>query len=234
MRVRLLLASLALFSFGCLSAGIPCDTESQCYTDQVCSDGFCVTPGGGGGGGGGGSAGPCEAVAAGLCQDVYEGDDESERNDRRIDAEIFRPNDLRRVGCDNDEILIPADGSRDGALCAGDADFFTVQYIECRDQDFELTAKLTIDPVCAEGVVVLNAYFNGAKLVCGFNENVSFTVDCDPAPDGSPQRRLVLPRSGRPSVNSLYFEVSTAEGVDAGFEYVLSLTSEPIDLMEGQ
>ncbi len=232
--LRLLLVASAALSFGCLGAELTCETDAQCYADQVCSAGVCVVPGSGGGGGGGGGVGPCERVAAGLCQDVYEGDQESERNDERLDAEIFRPNDLRRVGCDNDEVLIAADGSRDGALCGGDVDFYTVQYIECRDQDFILDVTLDNDPVCADGVAQLDVYFNGARLVCGFNDNVDFEVGCDPAPDGSIRRRLLLPRSSRPSVNSLYFEVSTAEGVDAGFEYVLTVTASETDLSGGQ
>ena len=218
---------------GCSSgADIPCETDAQCYADQFCSQGFCAVKGGEGGGGGEVVAGgPCAQFASGACQDVYE--DPEDRDDERFDAKNVSE-DQRRVGCDNDEELIVVDASRRGTLCSQDVDFSKVQFIECRDRDFELTLDLETEPLCNDDVVVFDVYFNGARLVCGFNENVGFEIVCDPAPSGQPRRVLRIPRSGRPSVNTLYFGVGTLEGLSAGFDYSLSMSTREITIEGSQ
>lgn len=226
----LLGAMMLLHILACLTPiDDTCSNKTDCFRDQVCAQGRCQRPEDVEDMGAPDlSTQPPKdmtsrlpicvtATPSATCQDT-----ETPRNDLRSDATLVTTSG--RTGCfsEDDQRPFRTPSPIQGRRCPDqDADYYRVDFIDCRDADLVVSATLRPEPICDEGFATLRAFINGKELICGQDPQLS----CETLPSGAIERTITLAATTHPQVGSIYFATDGAQRPDVLYDYVLDIKS---------
>ncbi len=237
-----LTTSALLLGSGCLSQTVaPCDSDEQCYADQMCVDGACELGsrdgdgagggggeddgGGGGGGGGGGDTGGDDAGEIVACRmaPVCASDDEYEKGGG-FAYTVYAGETSLPTGCTQwrtGELDRLTNVSLEGKLCRSDTrgDFYAISWSQCGAVAYTIRAELEITTPCSEDLYEVE--FREDNCDTGF-----FQCELEKVKEGHWIWSVTLPVNTNSQLgNNLVIDIEPKTSERLGLDYTLDVTT---------
>lgn len=111
--------------------------------------------------------------------------------------------------------LEPMTATREGSVCANEADFYTISYVRCESQSFRIEIVIDVGPQCLENVA-LELWDDDFR--CGQQQ-----TRCERSGDGTQRITMIIPPSDFATpIEEVEFAV--AGELDGGANYKLSVS----------
>jgi hypothetical protein len=229
--------SALLLGAGCLSpTAAPCDSDDQCYADQICVDGACElgsrdgdggggggggADGGGGGGGGGDDAG--EEVVACRMAPICASDDAYEKGGDFAHT-IYAGESSLPAGCTQwrtGELDRVTNASLTGKLCRSDTrgDLYAISWSQCGAVAYTIRAELEITTPCSDDLYEVE--FREDNCETGF-----FQCELEQIKAGHWVWTVTLPMNSNSQLsNNLVIDIEPSTREPIGLDYTLDVTT---------